>query len=179
MKTCTKCSRELPLTKQYFSPRELAKDGFRNQCKECRRLGRKEWIEKTDYNWGRDNPEKKNQLKRSFWAKHKDRLNFERKEDRAKNPDKYRNLSLVRLYGITLDKYIQMHEEQGGLCAICKKPETAKRKDGSIRWLCVDHNHTTKENRQLLCSRCNTAIGLIFDNIKISEEVTKYLRRHS
>lgn len=35
-KTCKKCNRELPLNDTYFYKNKQLKDGFENQCKECR-----------------------------------------------------------------------------------------------------------------------------------------------
>jgi len=43
--------------------------------------------------------------------------------------------------------------------------------------LAVDHNHKTSEIRGLLCSRCNTAIGLIQDNAQIALAIYEYLKR--
>src|SRR5260370_17319339 len=48
-------------------------------------------------------------------------------------------------------------EKQGGKCAICA---------ANITWpkaLHVDHCHTTKKVRGLLCRRCNRAIGMFCD----------------
>jgi len=36
MKICSKCGAELPATKEYFHIRKDAKDGLRNECRECR-----------------------------------------------------------------------------------------------------------------------------------------------
>ena len=35
-KVCTKCENEFPLSGDYFSVRKDSKDGFRNECKECK-----------------------------------------------------------------------------------------------------------------------------------------------
>lgn len=51
-----------------------------------------------------------------------------------------------------------IYERQGGVCAICEKPETVIRK-GKLLPLSVDHDHATGRVRGLLCNRCNTAIG--------------------
>lgn len=61
-------------------------------------------------------------------------------------------------YGLTLEQYDQMFEQQGGVCAICSERERRKRKNKTLR-LCVDHNHQTNKIRGLLCSHCNTVIG--------------------
>ena len=68
-----------------------------------------------------------------------------------------------RHYGITPEQYEAMVEAVGGLCAICGQPERATRR-GEIRGLNVDHDHDTGAVRGLLCSNCNTAIGLLRDD---------------
>ena len=65
-----------------------------------------------------------------------------------------RNSNYQRKYGITLTQYEDMLQQQEGKCAICN---TAPKK----RRLAVDHNHKTGELRQLLCIRCNHAIGVL------------------
>ena len=56
-----------------------------------------------------------------------------------------------------------MLEKQGGVCAICQRPER-KVVRGTIASLAVDHSHSTGEVRGLLCSSCNTALGLFGDD---------------
>lgn len=68
-----------------------------------------------------------------------------------------------REYGMSDDAFRAMVEAQGGLCAICREPETAMR-GGVVRPLCIDHDHETGGVRGLLCSRCNTAVGLMLDD---------------
>ena len=43
------------------------------------------------------------------------------------------------------------------------------------RRLCIDHNHTTNQVRGLLCQNCNTALGLVGDDIGILENLINYL----
>ncbi|WNM64572.1 endonuclease VII [Arthrobacter phage MidnightRain] len=60
------------------------------------------------------------------------------------------------------------------VCDICHRPETSAR-NGVVRLLNKDHNHQTGEWRGLLCSRCNTAIGLFNDNVALLKSAIDYL----
>lgn len=62
-----------------------------------------------------------------------------------------------------------MHAEQAGLCAICHG-ETNGQGD-----LHVDHDHVTGKVRGLLCSRCNTGIGMMGDNTALLRKAIEYL----
>jgi Autographiviridae endonuclease VII len=80
------------------------------------------------------------------------------------NYEDNRRRRLRNTYGITQRQYDRMLEEQGGVCASCKKPETHRRNNLSmqtdvIRSLSVDHDHKTGDVRSLLCSSCNVALG--------------------
>lgn len=61
-----------------------------------------------------------------------------------------------------------MFVEQRGLCAAC----------GHEHKLFVDHCHSSKQVRALLCHHCNTGIGLARENITILERWIMYLRKH-
>ena len=43
----------------------------------------------------------------------------------------------------------------------------------------LDHNHNTGKVRELLCSDCNTAIGLLKENPVIIQSVVEYIAKHS
>lgn len=64
-------------------------------------------------------------------------------------------------YGVTAEDYTLMVARQGGLCAICGKPETAKDAKGRVRNLCIDHNHLTGRVRGLLCFHCNYVLSTV------------------
>ena len=66
------------------------------------------------------------------------------------------------MYGITHEQYMDMHTDQGGLCAICREPEK-RVLYGNLAHLVIDHDHKTGKVRALLCHRCNTALGHIED----------------
>ena len=79
-----------------------------------------------------------------------------------------RRCELKKKYGISKDTYDQMLTDQGGVCAVCQcKP------DGKD--LAVDHCHTTGKVRGLLCSNCNTALGLFGDDVARMMAARDYL----
>lgn len=87
----------------------------------------------------------------------------------------------MKKYGITRDEYMVMHAAQNGLCAICGKPETAKRRGNKklAKELSVDHNHRTGKVRSLLCGRCNNGIGNFCENVDFLKSAISYLERHA
>lgn len=78
--------------------------------------------------------------------------------------------TLKKDFGMTLENYSSLFERQNGLCAICQKEEKKKR-------LSIDHDHKTKKVRGLLCSQCNSAIGLFSDNIVLMKNAIAYLKK--
>lgn len=80
----------------------------------------------------------------------------------------------LRKYGLSLEGYEALLAEQGGVCAICKLPETSERLN-KVRRLCIDHDHETGAIRGLLCNRCNRVIGLMDDDPVILGEAMDYL----
>ena len=63
-------------------------------------------------------------------------------------------------FGITKVEYNELLEKQKGVCALCPATDS-----GDGRPLFVDHCHETGRVRGLLCKQCNTAIGLLGDNL--------------
>lgn len=83
---------------------------------------------------------------------------------------------LKKLFGMTVEGFEELKANQGGVCAICKQPETGcsgfKR---SKRELSVDHDHSTGEIRGLLCAACNAALGLFKDDTDVMRVAIAYL----
>jgi hypothetical protein len=98
-------------------------------------------------------------------------------EYREKNRDVLRDKERERRFGITRQDYAEMFHAQNGVCAICSQPETATR-NGRVKALAVDHNHSTGKIRGLLCSDCNTGIGKLKENRNIFLSAIKYLDAH-
>jgi len=97
----------------------------------------------------------------------------------ARTDPAYRALRALTLrkYGLTPDTYEAIHDAQGGVCAICLQPETQKR-EGTAKRLAVDHRRETGRVRQLLCCRCNQAIGLLRENPTVIRHAAAYIERH-
>lgn len=89
---------------------------------------------------------------------------------RSWEPAVKREKSLLANYGITLEQYNRMYEEQQGACAICLV---------QFPMLEVDHDHETGQVRGLLCGNCNKAAGLLQDDPQIAERLRQYLLRHA
>lgn len=73
-------------------------------------------------------------------------------------------------FGLSLEDYNQMINNQQGKCAICGISDTQ---------LCVDHDHSTGKVRGLLCHNCNHGIGKFQDDIKLLNKAINYLKCQS
>lgn len=99
------------------------------------------------------------------------------KKLRLHNPEYFVSADLKKKYGLTIDQYNEMLKLQNNRCKICNQKETATDyKYKKIRRLAVDHCHETSKIRGLLCSACNTAIGLLKHDEKLLDSAIKYLR---
>ena len=75
------------------------------------------------------------------------------------NPEKVAAQQRKRNFGISQEEYTRLLLSQGGKCAICGKENSGRMWKGKYCRMFVDHDHTTKKVRGLLCQKCNTAIG--------------------
>lgn len=94
--------------------------------------------------------------------------------NRVRRPDhkeRHRDYTLRTVYGITLAEYTLMVQDQGGGCAICRKPAS----ENNHGVLSVDHCHETGVVRGLLCNLCNTAIGKFHDDPSLLRKAAAYL----
>lgn len=101
------------------------------------------------------------------------------KRRRKANPDRVRrierNSALKAKYGISLDDYEQLLEDQGYLCAICGLILT----QGLVKNVCVDHCHKTGTVRGILCGKCNKALGLVDDDADTLKAMVEYVTREN
>ena len=76
-------------------------------------------------------------------------------------------------YGIGIEQVRQMWIVQGGKCAICNRSFVSRKN------MTVDHNHTTGQVRQLLCSSCNYGIGVFHEDVSALRGAIDYLNKWS
>jgi Recombination endonuclease VII len=88
---------------------------------------------------------------------------------------KRRAENLKRHYQLSLEEYNSLLEKQGGVCACCKLSETRmnKRIKGLLH---VDHCHKTGKVRGLLCTNCNTALGLLKEDPERVQALLLYVQ---
>lgn len=77
-----------------------------------------------------------------------------------------------RTLGVSQEDYMQMHAAQDGRCGICKKRLRSRR----CKAFAVDHCHTTGRIRGLLCSNCNTALGLLKDDPAVMLRAAEWVK---
>ena len=74
----------------------------------------------------------------------------------------------IRRYGISCVEIELLLEKQGNKCAICSSDLTGTR-------IHIDHCHSTKDVRGVLCHTCNVGVGMFKDDTKLLEKAIAYL----
>jgi hypothetical protein len=106
------------------------------------------------------NPEKVKAITRSWYENNKEK-------SRTKN---WKN-RLSSDYGLSVEDYEGILEAQDYACLLCGKVN----RNGAR--LSVDHDHKTGDIRGLLCTRCNSALGQLYDDYLLVQRAAEYLIR--
>lgn len=136
----------------------------------------REYYTKRALAWRAANREKANAWARRWHDANKGRAHATARRWRERHPDRTRELQIAakfRLYGITLDQYHAMLEQQGERCAICQR--VIKPVGRSTH---IDHDHATGKVRGLLCEQCNAGLGQFKDRPEVLRAAATYLERH-
>ena len=153
MKECKECRIEKPLTEFYITQKAGYKgtDGYvrkntlyKTKCKDC--------VNKHSMgNYHKLTTEEKRKRRKNNPCN-----NFEwRQKDRLK-----------RRFGLTVEQYNAMLEEQDNMCKICGEEMNPPQ---------IDHDHTTGKGRYLLCRPCNTSLGLLKEDTKTLNNMISYI----
>jgi len=150
MKKCRKCKIDKEI--KFFHKNNRAKDGHSYYCKECAKV--------KNTLWAIANSEKRKFNQRAYYKRNANIL----KEKKAKYRDtsaykeehkKYRRVHTLKKRGLTKETYDKKLLDQNNSCAICEKEFNTK-----IRPV-IDHCHTHKHTRGILCIGCNASLGHI------------------
>ena len=185
IKTCSRCNKEKDIIE--FAHDAGRKDGYKYWCKECMNEYGKIYYQ--------NNKERKAQKCREYRNKNKDRINAYVREYRAKNANKtfikqqrdyiktrdarhehyelrkqlIRDRNMVKKYGINMAQRNEIITSQNYRCAICGELLNNDRRTH------IDHDHKTGKVRGVLCTYCNTGIGMFKDNTDKLRKAILYL----
>ena len=124
--------------------------------------------------WQLNNPEKVRASQRKYLENNREKAYAATRRYRERNPTYEADLHLRSSYGITLQQYDDWVKAHGGVCAICLRPPqpVGRKKEAK---LVVDHDHLTNKLRALLCSHCNSMLGLARENVEVLRRAIAYL----
>ena len=193
MKTCSTC--HIRKNVNDFHKWNLAADGLKDSCKECRKKEAAKNYLKIRTRTKREKIEEEFKLydgrtctkclilkpKEEFY-KDKCKINGyssyckacsknQWKEFKTNNPRISRTRNLKNLYKMSDADYNKMLIDQDNKCKICMSSDTGKRH----KHFHVDHCHISGKIRGLLCHKCNTGIGLLQTNVKVLQNAIKYI----
>ena len=109
---------------------------------------------------------------KKYYYKNRRRMVSRSKEWNLKNPTKWKDAYLKRKYGVSLETYFVLFEEQKGRCALCGEALAHGQST------CLDHDHASGKVRGLVHRRCNLLLGFAKDSISILEKAVSYLKRN-
>lgn len=197
MQTCPRCRRTL--SRENYSPNGTRYNGLASICRECDRVRAREYralngaaINAKRRTYTPEQAETRRQKAREYYRKNAEKYIRSAKQYQARNPEKAKAWNararekhkprakewyLKKEFGITLQQYQSMHDQQLGKCRLCNQPSTTISK-GKLRALAVDHDHRTGRLRGLLCTGCNVNLGrieaILYDSERL-EAVSEYL----
>lgn len=155
-KTCSVCHESFPASPEFFNRDKSRKSGLHPWCKPCSREKKRASTKRVAEREGEAYKERRRRYRRAYRARHPERI--------KQHERKY---GLKRKFGITVEDYDSLLVAQNGQCAVCLSE--------SDTTLHVDHDHTTGAIRGLLCSQCNTGLGLFYDDVDRLRQAIRYL----
>ena len=146
-KGCSKCGEVLDL--RYFQKQRTTKLGYRSNCRYCRHVNDRK-------------PNAQEYLSKEDFYNKIDESSCKKERDYVKK--------ISREFGISFKKAKKLAEVQ--FCEIC-----GKRREENGKRLAVDHCHESGKIRGVLCSQCNSLLGMAKDSIETMKKAIGYLER--
>ncbi len=156
MKICSKCKTEKSLDQ--FNKDSRRKDGLTYYCKLC---------------------------VRTYTVKSRNYLDIDYRNAQSKkwknnNPQKVRAQWIKQTYRLSWEEYENIYFLQKGNCKICDTPlKLHAGIEREVEVAVIDHQHSTGKVRGLLCTKCNTALGLFLDSVNILKNAKIYLETNN
>jgi len=170
VKQCFSCSTKGigPKHESEFSKCAKAPDGLQYMCKACH-----------SERYARNSAEVL--VKHRAWREaNKDRSREYRRGWSKRNPISVTKKALKRQYGMSVADFEALYKKQNGCCAICGtsilSQITKTRAVDRTKVAHVDHCHSTKSVRGLLCFNCNIGLGKFKDDKELLLSAVRYLR---
>lgn len=121
--------------------------------------------------WCRENKANVRKSQITYYQKNRERVLLYSRQWYAANRERQIILSRrnkwLKKYGISGEDYERLLAAQNGTCAICQQKQE--------RLLSVDHCHKSGAVRGLLCVKCNSALGMIGDDLGLVCRIIDYL----
>lgn len=151
---------EFPTDQRYVS-------GLASRCRDC--------DSKRYAAWNAANPRTPGVRLKYYLANRleiQERVKTKRRNNLEASLKRERDSHLRSKFGITLERRDEILALQGGGCAGCGVTSS-----GSRDWH-LDHDHATGKLRGVLCSQCNTCLGLAMDSPTRLYALIRYITKH-
>lgn len=96
---------------------------------------------------------------------------------RNENPEKIRDTKLKQAYGVGSEYFDLKLKEQNNVCDICKRNVKTVWRGKEVK-MALDHAHSTKQPRGVLCIKCNRALGLLEENLNSVANMAEYINKY-
>jgi hypothetical protein len=149
---------------------------YMNVCKRCDKIKSRDNFYKSLDKEARCK-ECVSEIRREKYSENKEVILSRVRKYRTENPEKIRDTKLRQAYGVGTEYFNAKLLEQGGVCAGCKRHVKTVWRGKEVN-MPLDHNHTTKAPRGVLCNKCNRALGLLEENIQTLQNLADYINKY-
>lgn len=129
--------------------------------------------------WQRANPDRRNGAAKRWRDNNTDAAREASRKSQEKRrretPETVKREKVRSKYRLSDRQLDELYMRSGGLCEACGIELT----EGGRHKACIDHDHDTGIVRGLLCTRCNTALGMLDDSPKRLMALLRYLQQLS